>query len=106
MLLDDGGRHPVTSILAIGRQPAAVPGEGQVTLPDDTLSISRTHVRVGVDAEGLWVEDAHSANGTMMTAPGKPATQLAPGRRVHVTAGTTLAIGDRRITVVAAEITA
>ncbi|HEX4733054.1 MAG TPA: FHA domain-containing protein [Thermoleophilaceae bacterium] len=56
LILPDGRRVPVGAGMTVGRAAAAV------VLTDP--SVSRSHARIAVAADGLWVEDLGSASGT------------------------------------------
>ncbi|MDR1711041.1 MAG: RDD family protein [Propionibacteriaceae bacterium] len=98
---DDGKRERVLGTLVLGRQPNPAPGERPVTIEDQTLSVSRTHLRVGIDGNGVWVEDAYSANGSTVGLPGQAFKPLPGGRRTYVSPGTVVGIGDRKLTIAA-----
>lgn len=100
IVLDSGTRIEVDSVLLLGRDPEhARPGEQVVSVPDPGRSVSRTHVRIGVDDTGVWVEDAFSANGTTCRTPGGGTLAIARGQRTVVPPGTTVLLGDRFLTV-------
>ncbi|MDN6429869.1 MAG: hypothetical protein L0J79_08640, partial [Propionibacterium sp.] len=101
LVLDSGEREQVDSVLVLGRAPGtAAAGERAVTVADPTRSLSRTHLRIGPDGDGVWVEDAFSANGTSArTAVGEEIV-LERGVRRHLDAGAVLVLGERSITVV------
>nr|WP_300144372.1 FHA domain-containing protein [Propionicimonas sp.] len=99
-VFDSGLRFPVVSVTVIGREP--VPSGDQtehlVTVPDATRSLSRTHLRAGVDGSGVWIEDAFSANGTSCRTPDGRLVELTRGHRLHVPLGTVVLLGDRSFT--------
>ena len=80
-------------------------GEGSrsVIVPDTTLSLSRTHMRIGPTATGVWIEDAFSANGTEIRTPDGRISALAGGQAVEVPPGTEIIVVDRRATIVLAD---
>lgn len=98
--LDSGQRIELSAIMVFGRDPSlSSPDERAVAVPDPTRSVSRTHLRLGVDEQGLWLEDADSANGTtFIGSDGRPCPAAA-GVRVRIPSGTEVLIGDRRFTV-------
>ena len=100
-ILDTGTRVELGELSLFGRDPqdAAVPDDRRVAIADPGRSLSRTHVRVGVDASGIWVEDANSANGTWCRTPDGRVSQLAGGQRVRVVPGTIVGMGDRTMTI-------
>lgn len=99
--LDDGEVFTVTGSGLIGRRPQTPPGEEYdhvVAVEDPGRSLSRTHARFGIDAQGFWIEDRGSANGTsVQTDAGWSA--CVPGRRCLVTPGSAVRLGDRTVVV-------
>ena len=103
LIFDSGQRELIDEPLTIGRRPASVEGTRSVVVPDTTVSLSRTHMRVGPTATGAWIEDAFSANGTQIRTPDGRISALAGGQAVEVPAGTEILMGERRATVVLAD---
>lgn len=96
-VFDSGLRVPLGAVTVLGREPGTSgdPAETAVAIPDPTRSLSRTHLRLGVDAGGVWIEDAFSANGTSYRVPEGRLTELTRGHRVPVPLGTVVLMGDR-----------
>ncbi|PVU83789.1 hypothetical protein DDP54_13200 [Cellulomonas sp. WB94] len=65
-----------------------------VTLPSPQQDISRTHAEVRADGDDVLVTDLHSTNGTLVTRPGDPARQLAPGEATVIEHGEVVDLGD------------
>ena len=103
IIFDSGQRELIDEPLTIGRRPAPVEGTRSIIVPDNTLSLSRTHMRIGPTAAGAWIEDAFSANGTEIRTPDGRIAALAGGQAVEVPAGTEIIIADRRATIVLAD---
>ena len=103
LIFDSGQRELIDEPLTIGRRPASVEGTRSVVVPDTTVSLSRTHMRVGPTATGAWIEDAFSANGTQIRTPDGRISALAGGQAVEVPAGTEILLGERRATIVLAD---
>ena len=103
IIFDSGQRELIDEPLTLGRQPVPVEGTRSIIVPDTTLSLSRTHMRIGPTAAGAWIEDAFSANGTEIRTPDGRIAALAGGQAVEVPAGTEIVIGDRRATIVLAD---
>ena len=103
IIFDSGQRELIDEPLTIGRRPAPVEGTRSIIVPDNTLSLSRTHMRIGPTATGAWIEDAFSANGTEIRTPDGRIAALAGGQAVEVPAGTEIVIADRRATIVLAD---
>jgi hypothetical protein len=92
---DDGSAVGVRGAGLIGRHPAPATGdrlEHLITLADDTLSVSRTHLEFGTGESGLWIRDRSSTNGSVIEVHGDRAA-VAPGMRVPAPAGSTIHIG-------------
>lgn len=103
LIFDSGQRELIDMPVTLGRAPAAVEGSRAVVVPDATMSLSRTHMRLGPTATGAWIEDSFSANGTQIRTPDGRVTELTGGQAVEVPAGTEVIMGDRRATIVYAD---
>lgn len=103
LIFDSGQRELIDMPVTLGRAPAAVEGSRAVVVPDATMSLSRTHMRLGPTATGAWIEDSFSANGTQIRTPDGRVMELAGGQAVEVPAGTEVIMGDRRATIVYAD---
>lgn len=103
LIFDSGQRELIDAPLTLGRAPASDEGSRAVVVPDTTVSLSRTHMRVGPAASGAWIEDAFSANGTQIRTPDGRIAALAGGQAVEVPAGTEVLMGERRATIVYAD---
>lgn len=103
LIFDSGQRELIDMPVTLGRAPAAVEGARAVVVPDATMSLSRTHMRVGPTASGAWIEDSFSANGTQIRTPDGRVMELTGGQAVEVPAGTEVIMGDRRATIVYAD---
>lgn len=69
-----------------------------IHLTADDGSIDAVHLRFGVDEGVLWVEDANSVFGTIVTEPGRSALQCVPYERYSIVRGTTLSLGSVTLT--------
>ena len=103
LIFDSGQRELIDMPVTLGRAPAAVEGSRAVVVPDATMSLSRTHMRLGPTATGAWIEDSFSANGTQIRTPDGRVMELTGGHAVEVPAGTEVIMGDRRATIVYAD---
>ena len=103
LIFDSGQRELIDMPVTLGRAPAAVEGSRAVVVPDATMSLSRTHMRVGPTTSGAWIEDSFSANGTQIRTPDGRVMELTGGQAVEVPAGTEVIMGDRRATIVYAD---
>jgi len=99
---DDAGVRRVVGGALIGRGPVARPDDTDlelVTLDDPSMSVSKTHLAVGVDASGVWVEDRNSTNGVSVVEPDGSVLKVLVGRRVRVMRDSRINFGDRWLTV-------
>ena len=95
--LDDGREIEVRGLVLLGRNPAPSEGEGDaqlIKLSDESRTVSKTHLALGVDDAGLFVVDRGSTNGSTVTPPGEPTTPVGPFHAVSVSEGSVVSIGD------------
>lgn len=95
--LDDGRQVGVEGVVLLGRNPQPRVGEEDATLikvADDTRTVSKSHLAVGVDARGLYAMDRGSTNGTTVTGPDAERRPCAPGDLVDVPEGSVISFGD------------
>ncbi|MDQ0614190.1 putative RDD family membrane protein YckC [Microbacterium sp. W4I4] len=95
---DDGQRATVSGRTIFGRNPEEPGSVTNVAVRDETRSLSKTHFEAGANAQGGWVLDRQSTNGTTIVREG---VRIAcpPGQRVPVRLGDALEIGDRIVTI-------
>ncbi|MGP0222596.1 RDD family protein [Paenarthrobacter sp. NCHU4564] len=96
--IDDGQDVQLAGSVLLGRNPAPQPGESVEQLlpvPDPGRSISKTHLHLRVDGDGIWVTDRNSTNGTAVATPDGIQTRLTPAEPVFVRPGSTVHFGDR-----------
>jgi len=96
--VDDGQDVQLGGSVLLGRNPAPQPGETvEQLLPvsDPGRSISKTHLHLRVDGDGVWVTDRNSTNGSAVTTPDGIQTRLHAGEAVLVRPGSTVHFGDR-----------
>jgi hypothetical protein len=96
--LDDGREIVVRGLVLLGRNPQPS-GEGEadaelVKLSDESRTVSKTHLALGVDDAGLFVVDRGSTNGSTITAPGQPTVPVGAFHAVSVSEGSVVSIGD------------
>ncbi|MEQ1703927.1 MAG: FHA domain-containing protein, partial [Ilumatobacteraceae bacterium] len=99
---DDGASRPLALGALIGRSPMARAedaGLELVAIEDSTMSVSKTHLAVGVDRDGVWVEDRNSTNGVSVQEPDGSSLAVIPGRKVRILRGSKVAFGDRWLVV-------
>jgi uncharacterized RDD family membrane protein YckC len=96
-VLDDGRRLIVDRLVLLGRNPRPEPGEEDaqlVKIADETRTVSKLHLAIGIDQAGLYVVDRGSTNGSTVTNPGGASHRCRPGDVVHVSDGSIVSMGD------------
>ncbi|MBB6403508.1 RDD family protein [Arthrobacter sp. AZCC_0090] len=96
--MDDGQDLQVANSALVGRNPAAMAGETVVQLiavADPGRSISKTHLHLRGDGDGVWITDRNSTNGSAVTTPDGVQTRLLPGEPLYIRPGSTVHFGDR-----------
>jgi predicted component of type VI protein secretion system len=96
-VLDDGRQLTIDRLVLLGRNPRPKPGEEDaqlVKLADETRTVSKLHLAIGVDQGGLYVVDRGSTNGSTVTSPGGASQRCQPGEVVHVSPGSIVSMGD------------
>jgi uncharacterized RDD family membrane protein YckC len=95
--LDDGREVGVDGLVLLGRNPQPRVGEEDATMikvVDETRTVSKSHLAVGIDARGLYVMDRGSTNGTTVTGPDGNQRPCPPGDLVDVPGGAVISFGD------------
>ena len=95
--LDDGRAFPVRGLVLLGRNPQPEEGEADaelVKLPDESRTVSKTHLALGVDDAGLFVVDRGSTNGSTITPRDGETVPVGPFHAVSVGEGSVVSIGD------------
>jgi hypothetical protein len=101
IILDDGRTVPLDGAAVFGRDPAALPGENGISLlavPDETRTVSKTHVKLEPGADAVLVTDRHSTNGVVVITAGV-ATRCRAGEPMVATSGSVVRFGDREMQV-------
>jgi uncharacterized RDD family membrane protein YckC len=96
-VLDDGREIPVNGLVLLGRNPQPQPGEEDaqlIKIADDTRTVSKSHLAIATDADGAFVVDRGSTNGSTVTASSGVSTRCQVGERVRVAEGSIVSIGD------------
>ena len=97
MKLDDGRQITIDGLVLLGRNPQPQPGEEDaqlIKLADETRTVSKSHLAVGLDGSGVYVVDRGSTNGSIVTTPNGTATRCQPGDVVSVDPGSIVSMGD------------
>ncbi|MGO3174598.1 MAG: RDD family protein [Microbacterium gubbeenense] len=102
--IDSGQRVRVGGLIVLGRAPRAedVPqGVSRVAIPDDTRSISKTHLSARPLADGVEIIDLDSTNGCEIERAGQ--TRAIPPRTpIRAIPGDVVRFGDRSLVIIAA----
>ena len=96
-VLDDGRRLTIDGLVLLGRNPQPQPGEEDaqlVKLSDETRTVSKSHLAIGLDPAGLYVMDRGSTNGSTVTTLTGQSTRCQPYEVVYVGDGSIVSIGD------------
>lgn len=98
--LDDGRQVAISGLVLLGRDPTARPGEQVaelVAVTDNSRTVSKTHLAVGVDNKGVFVMDRGSTNGSAIAASTGKYEPCQPGELVRVREGQIVSFGDHRL---------
>ena len=94
LALPDGRTVALHAPVVVGRDPDVSRGPvGSEGISYADPSLSKTHATVETGANGVYVTDLHSTNGTSIEAPGA-AMSCAPGERTMVPPGSVVRFGD------------
>jgi hypothetical protein len=96
-VLDDGREMGITGLLLLGRNPQARPGEEDaelVKVADESRTVSKTHLSLSVDANGLYVMDRGSTNGSTLTDVVGVSKPCLAGAVVPLSEGGIVSFGD------------
>ncbi|MDJ0314380.1 RDD family protein [Arthrobacter sp. H35-D1] len=99
---DDGHFEDVGTVALIGRNPAGYDGEmisRLISVQDSSRSVSKTHLHVRIGAEGLWVTDRNSTNGSSLSDANGMETALVGGTPALAEIGSRVHFGDRSFVV-------
>ncbi len=99
LVFDDGTAAEVTGSIVLGRKPI-VEDVREVGVPVEGDRVSRTHLRVGVKNDELFVTDLGSRNGSAVVwaASGEP-EQLVADTAMHIGIGDRVVFGSQAFTV-------
>ena len=102
LVFDDGRTEELGATALLGRNPAGYDGEmisRLIPIQDSTRSVSKTHLHVRAAAEGLWVTDRNSTNGSAIANTGGVKTPLIGGTPTLAVPGSRVHFGDRSFAV-------
>jgi uncharacterized RDD family membrane protein YckC len=97
ILLDDGRRIAVEGLVLLGRNPQPKAGEEDaqlIKIADETRTVSKSHLAVGVDAGGIYIVDRGSTNGSTVSTTNGLSSRCRAGEMVRVGDGAIVSIGD------------
>jgi hypothetical protein len=97
ILLDDGRRIVLDGLVLLGRNPQPKAGEEDaqlIKIADETRTVSKSHLAVGVDGDGVYVVDRGSTNGSTVSTTNGMSTRCKAGELVRVGEGAIVSIGD------------
>ena len=97
ILLDDGRRIAVDGLVLLGRNPQPRAGEEDaqlIKIADETRTVSKSHLAVGVDAGGIYIVDRGSTNGSTVSTTNGMSSRCRAGEMVRVGDGAIVSIGD------------
>lgn len=99
VLLDNSVRLASGQVTLLGRNPIEVANlEDAVVMPiGDDMQLSKTHLAVGVDNDGLWIMDLNSTNGSYIVGTDGAAAKAQPATRTPVPAGAVVRFGSHTI---------
>ncbi|MEP6297799.1 MAG: FHA domain-containing protein [Ilumatobacter sp.] len=98
LVLPDGRRVEIDGDLVLGRAPIAPessPSARSISL--SAATISKTHVLIGHDADGVWLVDLNSSNGTEVVDAVGTSESAVPGQRLAVPPGSHIRVGTGTI---------
>ncbi len=96
-MLDDGRHIEVQDLVLLGRNPQPRAGEEDAQLikvADETRTVSKSHLALGVDGNGMYVMDRGSTNGSTVTTQDGESQRCPPGDLVAVHPGAVVSFGD------------
>ena len=97
ILLDDGRRIALDGLILLGRNPQPQAGEEDaqlIKIADETRTVSKSHLAIGLDASGVYVVDRGSTNGSTVSTTSGMSTRCKAGEMVRVGEGAIVSIGD------------
>jgi uncharacterized RDD family membrane protein YckC len=100
ILLDDGRRIAIEGLVLLGRNPQPKAGEEDaqlIKIADETRTVSKSHLAVGVDAGGIYIVDRGSTNGSTVSTTNGLSSRCRAGEIVRVGDGAIVSIGDHWI---------
>lgn len=100
--LDNGMTYDLDTAVVIGRDPVApgaVSDAQLISVPDRTMSVSKTHLAIGKTGSSVWVRDLNSTNGVHIRNAAGEKRAVAAGKAEPVDVGEFVLFGDRSLEV-------
>jgi len=98
IVLDDGSSSQHSGVVLVGREPSARASDTNpsiLAVVDPTMSVSKSHLAIGCDASGVWIQDRGSTNGSAVTMPDGRTIAATPEEVQRVPNGSRIMFGDR-----------
>ncbi len=98
LILPDGRRVELDADVVLGRAPVAPewsPSARSISVSVPT--ISKTHALIGHDADGVWLVDLHSSNGSESLDGAGVSKRAVPGQRLSIPTGSHIRVGTDTI---------
>lgn len=96
---DDGADRVVDKAVVIGRNPASDGQDVLFVLPDETRSVSKTHLRLDGTGDDVVVTDLGSTNGSTILRADGSRENLVPSSPTVLPTGAQVTLGDRTLSV-------
>lgn len=101
LIFPDGRRNELDRDVAVGRAPVAPPSSPTAALVSLSVpTVSKTHALFGQSADGPWVVDLGSSNGTEVLGPSGGARRIEAGQRTSIPDGHTIRLGPDTVVVI------
>jgi hypothetical protein len=100
--IDSSDPVPLAELMLVGRAPVPRDGEGHavlIALDDPDHSVSKTHLAITVNDEGVWVIDRGSTNGTAIVDSDGMVTSVSSSAPSRVAPDAEVRFGKRSFTI-------
>lgn len=103
LIFPDGRRKELDGDVVVGRAPIAPPSSpSAASVSLSVPTVSKTHALFGESADGPWVVDLGSSNGTEVLDPSGRAQRLEAGQRTPIPGGHNVRLGTDTVVSIAA----
>ena len=103
IFFEDGSKQPlaIPSTLVLGRKPAPQErGDAVLAVPDQTGTVSRSHARLEITGDDLWITDLGSTNGTKVISEDGEETRLRARQRFPIHTRSRIFLGDMGFSII------